>query len=318
MTCLVIALQHDLHADAIVEKLTGRTTVVRVDPMQAPVQLHMDSGTHGEFIIDSHRMMTHDISGIFCRVAIESIDVGHELGVVARFAHKEFIGALTGLLLDIDDRRWINFPWNENISEGKMFPLKRAQRMGFKVPRFIVTNNIRSISAGLGGAWIIKPLTDSAIALQRGAYVEVPDFVEFDAPYTADFYPEQLSIDEIDDTPILIQEKIEKVTEIRAVVIDRRLFATSFKVGLGAPVDGRLNKTRSEHEYRFPDKDMATIIDFVASLGLRFATLDFVTDAEGAVWLLDVNPSGNWLWQEQSAGLQISDAIASALCELAN
>ncbi|WP_329091666.1 hypothetical protein [Streptosporangium sp. NBC_01469] len=48
-------------------------------------------------------------------------------------------------------------------------------------------------------------------------------------------------------------------------------------------------------------------------LGLRFGALNFVVDHEGRYWFLEVNPCGQWDWNQAATGLPISDAIADEL-----
>jgi hypothetical protein len=60
-------------------------------------------------------------------------------------------------------------------------------------------------------------------------------------------------------------------------------------------------------------EDQRGVLELRYQLNLRFMTLDFAVDAEDTSWLLDVNPSGNWLWQEQQLSLGIPARIAAAL-----
>ena len=48
-------------------------------------------------------------------------------------------------------------------------------------------------------------------------------------------------------------------------------------------------------------------------MGLRYAALDFIVDAEGEAWFLTSDPGGEFLSAEIQAGLPISDAVAGAL-----
>jgi hypothetical protein len=48
-----------------------------------------------------------------------------------------------------------------------------------------------------------------------------------------------------------------------------------------------------------------------ASLGIEFASADFVEDESGTMWFLDLNPEGQWAYLEDRFGVRISDAIVS-------
>jgi hypothetical protein len=52
----------------------------------------------------------------------------------------------------------------------------------------------------------------------------------------------------------------------------------------------------------------------IRSYDLLFAAVDFVIDADGKYWFLELNPGGQWAWLEEAAGVPISEAIIDCLC----
>lgn len=312
MTVLVVAPCYDLHADAVVDRLPGER--IRIDP-NGNIDLCVDSESADCFLSGS-AVSVADISGVLCRCPLELPPVDTSGDPVANYRQCEELGALRGILLAIPADRWINYPWYENAADGKIQPLLVAKQVGLSVPPFIVTNNLVQLDlwcATYGDDLIIKPITDTAIARQRGQFVNVPDFSAFSAPYTARFDRQSLSPENIDATPFLIQKKINKVKELRVVVIDETVFVTETTAGSDAPLDIRLKSERVETKSALAETDCRAVLALRSRLNLRFMTLDFAVDESGVPWLLDVNPQGNWLWQEQQLSLGIADHIADSL-----
>lgn len=316
MTVVVIALNHDIHADAVIDCFPDREVICRIDPTGAPPSMSFNSEDR-VLGIDGGTINPEDISGIYCRYAIECGCSSGAEDPVSRYRREEYLGSICGLFLHVPQHRWINFPWSESIAAGKVYPLTAAARLGIKVPRFIVTNNLGSLDQFLGKAnncgYVIKSITDAAIAYQNGSFTDMPDFASFDAPYTKTFIRSEVTDDLVDETPFLVQQKIEKTSEIRCVVIDGVVLATESAFNSGAEVDIRLQPNRQERLTTLPIKLTERIVSLNKFMNLRFCTLDFSVDQSGELWLTDVNPAGNWLWQEQQLGLGIAKKIATAL-----
>lgn len=317
MTVLVLASRYDLHADAVVHNLQDPTQCIRIDPDES-IDVCCDSEAAVSFLNGS-QVDISNISGVYCRYALELSPSGGSSDPVANYRDAESLGALRGILLSIPADRWMNFPWYENAADGKIQPIRIAKQLGFSVPAFIVTNDLAQLDLWRidhGDNLIIKPITDTSIAQQRGRFVNVPDYSAFSAPYTARFERRALNPYNVDSTPFLIQKMIEKVHERRVVVIDDAIYATQTSVETSSPLDIRLKGDRIETVSSLSDKDQQAVIALRNRLNLRFMTIDFAVDVDGVSWLLDVNPSGNWLWQEQQLSLGICSHIVSSLLEI--
>ncbi len=313
MTCLIVAYQEDLHADAVVASLSGQSDLVRIDPFTGSDYIDLDSGTPDLFVINGEQINFASISGVYCRLALESLDVESE-SPVERYAFKEYLGILTGLLLNIPDKKWLNFPWNEVKAEGKIYPLLKAKKLGLDVPQFWVSNSAVTLKKiAFDKDLVVKPVTDSPIAIQNGTFTDIPCGGEFFAPYTVKLNADLIDIDSVDGNAYLIQNRINYDYEIRVCVIDDDVFATASDA-IKSGVDIRLEQRSNERVISPPDKLTILLKNLTKELGLRHATFDIAVEAAlGKYWLLDVNPSGNWLWQEISHRLPISKSFAKAL-----
>jgi hypothetical protein len=316
MTVLVLASQHDLHADAVVDHLHNPSDCIRIDPEGG--SSFCCTSDPAAFSLGRNRIDIEELTGIYCRFPLELPPLDAAADAVADYANTETLGALRGLLLAIPSDRWINFPWHENAADGKIRPLLVAQQAGCAVPPFIVTNDLDQLDLWMarhGDDLVIKAITDTSIARQRDRFVAVPDFDAFSAPYTAKFDRNMLNPDNIDSTPFLVQKRIDKVAERRVVVLDQTILATETAAGSDAPLDIRLKTERIEANCQLSESDSRAVLVLRERLNLRFMTLDFAVDAAGVSWLLDVNPQGNWLWQEQQLSLGIATHLAAALVD---
>lgn len=313
MTCLVVAYQEDLHADAVVASLRRQSDFIRIDPFIGTDYLDFDSDTPDSFVINGDLLDIASISGVYCRLALESLDVESE-SPVERYAFKEYLGALTGLMLNIPDKKWLNFPWNEAKAEGKIYPLLKAKKLGLDVPQFWVSNRSMTLMRiATNKDLVVKPITDSPIAMQNGTFTDVPGSGEFFAPYTAKLNLNLIDVNSVEGCAYLIQNRINYDYEIRACVVDDDVFATASDA-IKSGVDIRLEQRSNERVISPPDKLTILLKSLTKELGLRHATFDIAVEAAlGKYWLLDVNPSGNWLWQEIHHGLSISESFSQSL-----
>lgn len=258
-----------------------------------------------------------ECSGVLCRFALESLVASSDDPLI-NFTQSESLTAFLAPLRMIESSRWINDPWAESRADCKILQAQIAERLGLKIPDFIISSNYDDILAFYkehGGA-VIKSLSDSPLARVKGEYVAAEKLFtdDFSAPYTAVFKP--LGDDEVkrlDGTPMFLQQAIEKQADIRATVIDGKVFAAEMPFCEGAQIDFRLNSNKVIRKYELPADIEERLARLVRELGVRFASCDLALSEDGDIYFLEANVQGNYLWTEQGAGLPISKSVAEAL-----
>jgi glutathione synthase/RimK-type ligase-like ATP-grasp enzyme len=321
---LVIALRSDLHADSVVYHLNKKDVdIIRIDPTvdkDIPQKMTITSGqifkANFEFQ-NSKSINPLECNGVFCRFAIDSLTSSSE-DPLKYFTASEALCAFLAPLRMIESSYWINDPWIENRSDCKLFQSKIAQVVGLKIPEFIVSSNYDDLYSFYKGYKnvIIKPLSDTTLASANKGFIkhENLDTNNFLAPYTARFTPlSKEDMVNLDGTPTLLQQEIVKKSDIRATVIDNKIFAVEMPYKEGDAIDFRLNKYDDIKEYNLPDSIKDKIIQLVKLLGLRFASCDLLLDKHDQIYFLESNVQGNWLWTETDTNLPISENIANAL-----
>jgi hypothetical protein len=194
--------------------------------------------------------------------------------------------------------RWINPPSATQAAENKFRQLKFAKLHGLGIPRTLVTAQPDRFRAFLKmeGVVVAKALDSYSWEQESGetlaAFATVLDLER----------GSHLSDDDIAQCVTIYQQRIDKVADVRMVIMGTDAFA--FKViQLGEQhFDFRIgfyqqNQLRYE-AIAIPTSIKKKVIDLTSSLGINFASADFALQADGEWIFLDLNPNGQWLFVE--------------------
>jgi len=227
------------------------------------------------------------------------------------FAVGEAKAGLGGLWRILDNRFWINHP--KNLSAGALYKLKQlevARKVGFEVPRSLVTNDpeVAERFFDNGFTKVILKMMGSPPEVRGMPHVFTTIVTRNDI---------QLNRDSIKLTPILFQEFIEKKFEMRITIVGRDVFPAALYTqdDPKARVDWKLGKlTKFKHEkLDLPLDIKKKCLQFMESLNLVYGAIDLIVTPEGKYFFLEVNPSGAWGWVEKRANLPVSESIARLL-----
>jgi glutathione synthase/RimK-type ligase-like ATP-grasp enzyme len=229
-------------------------------------------------------------------------------GAAAEYVVAEW-SAIVRSIWNALEGRWLNSPFSILCAEDKPRQLAAARRVGFQTPETLVTNAFGMARSFLAeGPMIAKPLRQALINdSELGSVVftsRVDSLEESDA-------------DGFRRAPVILQREIPKRADIRALVVDGRVFATRIlsQVHDETQVDWRRGVRKDlEHEaIELPAKVFSACVSITRDLDLRFAAIDLVEDANGHFWFLEANPNGQWAWIQQRTGAPVTHAIVDAL-----
>ena len=118
--------------------------------------------------------------------------------------------------------------------------------------------------------------------------------------------------------PATFQELLPKSLEIRVTVVGQRVMSASIdsQVSARAAHDWRRDGVRMLQEwqlYQLPLEVEEKILCLMDYFSLNYGAIDIIITPDGKHVFLELNPSGEFFWLEQSPGLPISDAIADLL-----
>lgn len=219
---------------------------------------------------------------------------------------KTLIGRLDGL--------WFNDPTAIVRAEDKPRQLVAARRVGFRVPRTVITNRPDvALPFAESASLIAKPLREALLETPEGGRVM--------------FTTRLASADLIDTSglsaaPVILQDEIPKACDLRVTVVGERIFP----VAIGSQdhdetqVDWRRGvRPDLTHELTvLPEALAQACLALTKDLGLGFGAIDLVRTPEGEHWFLEINPNGQWAWIQERAGAPIAEAIVDHLMGLAS
>lgn len=240
----------------------------------------------------------------------ESGRVTRRRALVDRFVANESRLALRSLFTLLPCK-WINRKeMIDFISSNKLYQQAVAGACGLTIPPTLVGNDpisVRKFSDATNGL-LLKTL--GYIKLDRNGRK---------ALYSERFSHEELSTSEsaIRMCPIFAQHYIDKLCEHRVMVIGDRV--------LSCRIDSQaseLTKVDWRHydfnnvahaPFELPQVIQTKLKLFMKTIGLRYGAVDMIETPDNRFVFLEVNPSGQWGWIADLAGLPIPEAVADML-----
>ena len=251
------------------------------------------------------------------------------------FSFGEISSVVSALPEILTDAHWVNDQSAERRASNKMLQLDLARKLGFAIPRTLVTNDpgrVREFAAAVPRV-VFKPVSayhpqfrcfDAAAQAKLGPSV---GGVELGFGSRRDGYlvfTQELTAERMDLlhavrwAPTNFQARSEKRSDVRGTIVGQRLFACRIhsQSRSDTETDFRMMNLSGavRHEtVTLPEPLEAMVRSLMARLGLAFGCLDLVEAKDGSYCFLEVNPAGQWLWIEQLTGAPISRAVADEL-----
>ncbi len=229
-----------------------------------------------------------------------------------RFAAEESEEALLGLWRVLDCT-WVSHPDAPEAASYKPAQLMIAAKLGFGVPRTLITNDpkrAKEFVQGLDGAAVIKPL-------RYGVVRETDEYEEVIFANPVREADVRDGMETVALCPCLLQEYIAKDVEIRVTVVGKEVFAAEIhsQEVPGAQHDWRRTAASDIPHLRhnLPAPIAERCVGLVRQMGLNFGAIDLIRTPEGRYVFLEINPNGQWLWVELLTGLPITDSLVRLL-----
>lgn len=205
---------------------------------------------------------------------------------------------------------WLNRPASVYAAANKMRQLGMASAAGLAVPRTMVANKadaVRRFAAEHDGNVIVKNLATPWYVGPSGTVAAFTKRLEStmleDAPA-------------IEFAPLVYQERIQRVLDVRVVVVGDRIFAAATESNAAAGQDDIRRVPLSEARYvptELPSDVRGGLLKVMDIFDLQYCSADFVVADTGKWYFLDLNATGAFLWVEKLAGFAISACIADYL-----
>ncbi|MEW1862240.1 ATP-grasp ribosomal peptide maturase [Streptomyces sp. NPDC088194] len=309
---LVVTEADDLTADMVITELNRRNVpVVRFNPADIGADLTVSARFSTRPAAMTGRVRTPSRSADLTRVRAvywrrpQWPAFAHLQPDDARFAATQVRFGLGGILYAMDRPLWVNHPLQVAAADYKPAQLALAQSLALSVPPTLITNDpdeAREFITSTPGDVLFKTLRWT--------------------PYTRDGVPvtgwaEPVSAGEIDESirvaPHLFQARVDKMADIRVLVVGRRTFAVRINSTL---LDWRRDYSALTYTVEhIPDRVTTALHTYLEVQGLVSGSFDLAVDRAGDYWWLELNPNGQWGWLETETGLPMSAAFADLLTE---
>jgi glutathione synthase/RimK-type ligase-like ATP-grasp enzyme len=228
----------------------------------------------------------------------------------AEWLRGECVALINGIYANTE-ALWVSDPFSQRRADLKLLQLRIAQKLGFRVPAYTVTNDprrARSFLAEHSSGVIVKALSMPAIQLEDRAGMIYTHLV------TAE---DEEQLESVRYGPTFLQAFVPKARDIRVTVIGEELFAAGIESMTAA--EGRIDFRKAEvwdlpHEaVTLPEPVAAACLAIVSEVGLRFGAIDLIETTDGGYVFLEINPNGQWYWVEMMTGQPMARAMADLL-----
>lgn len=204
------------------------------------------------------------------------------------------------------DCLWVSNPYAIKKASNKLTQLLTAETFEFQIPRTIFSSTPEDIEEFRSqvGDLVMKPL-----GLPYAKVNGVNTWLY------ATLIPSRQKMDYegLGITPMIFQERITKVFDLRVTVIGEQVFGCKI---VSKDLDWRSSQSKSDTIYTpftLEDSFARKCIEMTKYLGLNFGAFDFVQSIEEDLFFLEINPNGQWGFIEEKTGLSLSKAMAELL-----
>jgi hypothetical protein len=276
-------------------------------PSAASLAIYLDrGGSRYELCIDGRNIDLHECrAGWWRRPRPFSLASGLSPDVVS-FTYAECHEAIAGLWAALD-LTWVNPPELDEVAHHQPYQLAVAREVGLPIPRTLITNDpgpaYRMIEE-LGPDHTVYKTFLATEQHWRETRVVRSD--------------ELAMLDRVRLAPVIFQEFIPAVADVRVTVVGERIFATAIATAPGGyEFDYRMDLGGASFEpTTLPVETEKAIRLLMKRLGLVYGAMDFRRTPEGTHIFLEVNPAGEWRFIEERTEQPITGAMAELLAEL--
>ncbi len=306
MQILITTLPNDIHAEAVawgLEQLGH--TVVRWYPLDLAEAAAWSFDPAARSLAIDYRgvpqiISFNEIDSVWLRrvpliIPLPHIKTAYERSVAESEMSHFIVGICNALNVNYFCVNPLSDSW---AAERKVGQLALAMKIGFDVPRTVVTNSIDAITGfreKIGSAVIYKPLKPFLWKQDKGYSVSPATTAIDDLSF--------LSNGDVIDSPAIYQELVDRRAEIRVTIMGRTVFAWSKQPDEGtvfASADWRyeLGKNVRNAIYIVPPDISELCFAMMDRLRLKYACFDFALTPDNRHVFFEINSGGQFLWGE--------------------
>ena len=303
---LILTSDQDLTADyLIVELIRGQLPYFRLNSEEisrAELTFSLnDSGPARTISVGPRTLDLGTVAAVWYRRSIHPIPNATLTPAERYFVAGELRHLAMGLVLN-PRIIWVNPLDKVSVAEHKLFQLQVARNLGLQIPRTLVSADVeklRSFASANAAGTICKPIF-------HGMFF---DGLSRHSVYTRRLDVETLDAPSLNACPILLQEEMPRIVDVRATFIGRHCFVADIR-GDTSMIDWRDPGTVVDYAVSsLDDTTVALCRKMLAELGLVYGAFDFIRTPTGNLVFLELNPTGEWAWLEDKLSFPMRDAF---------
>lgn len=312
---LIISMENDFHVNYLLERMTRvqkeNTIIFKTETFPVESRIVLSSLDDNSYI-ETHNgiIPIKDIHGVWYRRPAKPVisEIITELDVRG-YAETESENALMGLWESMDNCQWVSKPSLIKNASHKWEQIKRATRIGFNVPKTLITNspNEARIFCSRVKKAIVK-------AVRRSVF---PRKGKYEIVYTSLIECDDERIDDVVFSPCIFQEYVSKKIELRITVVGNQVFACAiYSQNSEKTLHDWRNydlKNTPHEKWNLPNKVEKNCLTLVKSYGLPFGAIDMILTPDDEYVFLELNPNGQWAWIEDLTNMPIGKAVIDLL-----
>lgn len=309
---LIVTRKDDPHADLVVTDLSKIGIEVFRINTECATEYEFNLGINGGNVknrISSLELDLDDVSSVYLRrrsVPQLSVDPNY-----LEFTQGEWTKMFRNIWAVLDERYWVNHPFALEKAKDKLYQLSVANKIGFTIPKTVMTNSLDSIRQFRSGVSKVIYKAFDGGALYPGSEKCVYTTVLGDE-YFQDEQKESLLV-----CPGIFQDYQEKAYELRVTVIRDKVFAVKIdsQSDPASTIDWRKGELHNiaHTQIELDEECRQMCVQLLKALSLEFGSIDLVYTNEGKYIFLEINANGQWAWLQGLAEVPISKHIALAL-----
>lgn len=242
----------------------------------------------------------------------------NNLGEISRYLKKEEDALIKSIELSLQRSTLYIGSYLKEVENYKLYNLIIAKSSGFCIPNTLVTNQKKELIEfhnNTKGKIISKDIRYPVNIKNGNEYISS----------CGTFVVERKDIEILEDNfaPILVQEYIDKVFEIRVFYFQKRIYSMAIfsQNDSKTKIDFRNYNNEKPNRcvpFSLPKEIQKIIINFSDMIGLKTGSIDLIYNEKGEYVFLEVNPMGQLDWVSKNCNYYIEKQIAIDLIDYDN